>query len=82
MTGNSLYTIGVHSLAYRHRRITVRPSGKPDYDWCAFVDGWPVSNRRRGDPGSDDSQRSRVVRPWPYGTDGMRDPEFVGQTDA
>ena len=29
----------------------IRPSGLADYAWCAFIDGWPVSNRRRGAPG-------------------------------
>lgn len=47
----SIHGDAARTLLYRNRRITVRPSGVQDYAFRAFVDGWPVSNRRRGAPG-------------------------------
>ena len=44
-------TDAVHSVTYGGRRISVRASGVREYAFRAFVDGWPVSNRRRGAPG-------------------------------
>ena len=39
----------VYTGTYRGRRITVHPAEtEPKGEYVAFVDGWPVSDRRRG----------------------------------